>query len=139
MGRIVVVGAGVVALGTAMLLADDGHQVLVLERDPDGPPADPADAWEHWQRPGLNQFRMAHAFLGGFRAIVESQLPRVASALEAAGALRLNFIREVLPEAATGGWQDGDDRFEWLRTASLMSPGSAQGRARQSRPTWSWT
>jgi flavin-dependent dehydrogenase len=104
----------VVALGTAMLLADDGHQVLVLERDPDGPPADPADAWEHWQRPGLNQFRMAHAFLAGFRAIVESDLPRVASALEAAGALRLNFIRDVLPEAATGGWQDGDERLEWL-------------------------
>jgi len=50
-----------------MLLAGDGHQVTVLERDPDGPPADLNEAWEHWQRPGLNQFRMAHAFLGGFR------------------------------------------------------------------------
>ena len=40
MAKIVVVGGGVVALGTAMLLAGDGHQVTVLERDPDGPPAD---------------------------------------------------------------------------------------------------
>ena len=63
MARIVLVGAGVVALGTAMLLAGDGHQVIVLERDPEGPPADPVDAWERWQRPGLNQFRMAHTFL----------------------------------------------------------------------------
>jgi 2-polyprenyl-6-methoxyphenol hydroxylase-like FAD-dependent oxidoreductase len=114
MGRIVVVGAGVVALGTAMLLAADGHQVIVLERDPEGPPSDPADAWEGWQRPGLNQFRMAHAFLGGFRAVVESELPRAAKALQDAGGLRLNFIRDVLPAEVTGGWQDGDERYEWL-------------------------
>jgi 2-polyprenyl-6-methoxyphenol hydroxylase-like FAD-dependent oxidoreductase len=114
MAKIVVVGGGVVALGTALLLSDDGHQVTVLERDPEPPPGDPAQAWERWQRPGLNQFRMAHAFLGGFRAIVEAELPEVAGALAHAGALRLNFIRSVLPEAMTGGWQDGDERFEWL-------------------------
>lgn len=65
MAQIVVVGAGVVALGTAMLLAGDGHRVIVLERDPEGPPSDPVEAWERWQRPGLNQFRMAHASWGG--------------------------------------------------------------------------
>ena len=102
------------ALGTAMLLADDGHQVVVLERDPEAQPADPTEAWASWERPGLNQARMAHAFLGGFRAIVEAELPRVASALDDAGALRLNFIRDVLPAHATGGWRDGDDRYEWL-------------------------
>jgi 2-polyprenyl-6-methoxyphenol hydroxylase-like FAD-dependent oxidoreductase len=114
MGQIVLVGAGVVALGTAMLLADDGHHVVVLERDPEGPPSDPVEAWDHWQRPGLNQFRMAHAFLGGFRAIVESELPRVSRALQGAGGLRLNFIRDVLPEQMSGGWRDGDERYEWL-------------------------
>ena len=85
MAQIVVVGAGVVALGTAMLLAGDGHQVIVLERDPEGPPGDPVEAWERWQRPGLNQFRMAHAFLGGFRAIVDAELPGVSKALQDAG------------------------------------------------------
>jgi 2-polyprenyl-6-methoxyphenol hydroxylase-like FAD-dependent oxidoreductase len=114
MPKIVVVGAGVVALGTALLLAGDGHEVMVLERDPEGPPHDPAEAWERWQRPGVNQFRMAHAFLGGYRAIVDTELPAVAKALEDAGALRLNFIRDVLPAAMTGGWQDGDERYEWL-------------------------
>jgi 2-polyprenyl-6-methoxyphenol hydroxylase-like FAD-dependent oxidoreductase len=114
MGQIVVVGAGVVALGTAMLLAGDGHRVVVLERDPEGPPDDAAEAWERWQRPGLNQFRMAHAFLGGFRAIVDAELPEVSKALQDAGGLRLNFIRDVLPKEMSGGWQDGDERYEWL-------------------------
>jgi 2-polyprenyl-6-methoxyphenol hydroxylase-like FAD-dependent oxidoreductase len=114
MGQIVVVGAGVVALGTAMLLAGDGHRVIVLERDPEGPPSDPVEAWERWQRPGLNQFRMAHAFLGGFWAIVDAELPRVSKALQDAGGLRLNFIRDVLPAQMSGGWRDGDERYEWL-------------------------
>jgi 2-polyprenyl-6-methoxyphenol hydroxylase-like FAD-dependent oxidoreductase len=114
MARIVVVGAGVVALGAAMLLAGDGHEVIVLERDPAPPPDDPADAWERWERPGLNQFRLPHAFLGGFRAILDAELPGVAKDLESAGALRLNFIRDVLPSAVSGGWRDGDERYEWL-------------------------
>ena len=114
MARIVVVGAGVVALGAAMLLAGDGHQVVVLERDPEGPPGDVTEAWERWQRPGLNQVRMAHAFLGGFRTVVDGQLPEVSKSLEDAGALRLNFVRDVLPPQATGGWQDGDESYEWL-------------------------
>ena len=114
MARIVVIGAGVVALGAAMLLAGDGHQVIVLERDPEEPPGQPADAWDHWQRPGLNQFRLPHAFLGGFRSVLDDELPEVSKALEAAGALRLNFIRDVLPATMTGGWRDGDESYEWL-------------------------
>jgi len=113
MANIVVVGAGVVALGTAMLLAGDGHHVTVLERDPEGPPSDPVSAWEGWQRPGLNQFRMAHAFLGGFRSVVDAELPTAARALQDAGALRVNFVR-AMPPTMSGGWQDGDERFEWL-------------------------
>jgi len=114
MAKIVVIGAGVVGLGAAMLLAGDGHQVIVLERDPSGPPENPAQAWEQWQRPGLNQFRLPHAFLGGFREIVDTELPELSQALQAAGALRMNIIRDVLPEQASGGWRDGDERFEWL-------------------------
>src|SRR5438552_1063608 len=48
-----------------MLLARDGHQVVVLERETEGPPADPLEAGERWQRHGLNQSRMGHVFAGG--------------------------------------------------------------------------
>ncbi len=112
--RIVMMGAGVVGLGAAMLLAGDGHQVIVLERDPAPPPAEPAEAWQQWQRPGVNQFRLPHSFLAGFRSVLDAELPEVAKALQAAGALQLNLIRDVLPAAMTGGWQDGDECYEWL-------------------------
>ena len=87
MARVVIVGAGVVGLGTAMLLAGDGHRVIVLERDPAPPPAEPAEAWKRWQRPGVNQFRLPHAFLAGFRSVLDAELPEVSKALQAAGAL----------------------------------------------------
>jgi 2-polyprenyl-6-methoxyphenol hydroxylase-like FAD-dependent oxidoreductase len=112
MARIVIIGAGVVGLGTAMLLAGDGHQVTVLERDPISPP-EPAEAWERWQRPGLNQFRLPHFFLAGFRSVVDAELPEVSGALRAAGALRLNVIGDA-PREMTGGWRDGDDCYELL-------------------------
>ena len=112
MARIVIIGAGVVGLGTAMLLAGDGHQVTVLERDPISPP-EPIEAWERWQRPGLNQFRLPHFFLAGFRSVVDAELPEVSGALRAAGALRLNVIGDA-PREMTGGWRDGDDCYELL-------------------------
>lgn len=112
MARIVIIGAGVVGLGTAMLLAGDGHQVTVLERDPISPP-EPVEAWERWQRPGLNQFRLPHFFLAGFRSVLDAELPEVSGALRAAGALRLNVIGDA-PREMTGGWRDGDDCYELL-------------------------
>jgi len=45
MAEIVAIGAGVGGLGAAMLLAKDGHRVIVLERDPAPPPAKAVDGW----------------------------------------------------------------------------------------------
>ncbi|HZT65830.1 MAG TPA: FAD-dependent oxidoreductase [Acidimicrobiales bacterium] len=107
MADILVIGGGVVGLGTAMLLAEDGHQVTVLERDPAPPPPTPEEAWETWERKGVNQFRLPHFFLAPYRAILDHDLPRVAKAVDAAGGLRQNPYLEV-PEQIRGPEQPGD-------------------------------
>src|SRR5215467_9923545 len=89
MSSIVVVGAGVGGLLTARLLAEDGHEVTVLERDPQVPPA-PDEAWDTWERRGVNQFRLLHFFLPRFRSLLEAELPDLIPALEAAGASRVD-------------------------------------------------
>jgi 2-polyprenyl-6-methoxyphenol hydroxylase-like FAD-dependent oxidoreductase len=89
MSGIVVCGAGVCGLTTAMLLAKDGHQVTVLERDPAPPPA-PDTAWDDWERRGVNQFRLPHFLLPAFREVMDAELPEVIDALVAAGAHRFN-------------------------------------------------
>jgi len=76
MARILVLGSGLGGLCTAMLLARDGHEVTVLERDPDGPPRpeDTDAAWADWQRRGVNQFRLPHFMLPRWWQQVRSEL-----------------------------------------------------------------
>jgi len=110
--RVITIGGGVGGLVTAMLLGQDGHDVTLLERDPE-PPPDPGAAWAAWERRGVNQFRLLHFFAPGFRRLLEAELPNAAAALDSAGALRFNPMR-LAPESLTGGFRDGDDDFEAL-------------------------
>jgi 2-polyprenyl-6-methoxyphenol hydroxylase-like FAD-dependent oxidoreductase len=113
LARIVVLGAGVVGQCTAMLLAEDGHDVVVLERDAAAPAASPEEAWSDWDRRGVNQFRLPHFFLSRYRAILDAELPRVSKSIESVGALRTNIVLEI-PEAVRGPARPGDDAFEVL-------------------------
>src|SRR5674536_317327 len=125
MARIVVIGAGVVGLGAAMLLAGDGHQVVVLERDPAPPPNDPAEAWRHWQRPGVNQFRLPHGFLAGVRSWKPCSPPRPSR-----------------PRAwrFAAAWRSPAWSAERRRCpASRMWQACGRRLASPSRPTWWWT
>ena len=110
--NIVVVGGGVTGLLTGMVLADDGHRVEILERDP-SQPTDPRQAWDDWERAAVRQFRLPHFLLPPFYQMLAANLPRVVDALDEAGALRTNPIASM-PEALSGGWREGDERFESL-------------------------
>ena len=112
MANVIVVGGGIAGLCGSMLLARDGHQVRLLERDPDSPTT-PEEAWDSWRRRGVNQFNMLHYFLPRFREMVETELPELATALEVNGALRLNFV-SAAPDEITGGPRPGDERFTVL-------------------------
>jgi 2-polyprenyl-6-methoxyphenol hydroxylase-like FAD-dependent oxidoreductase len=112
MARIIVIGSGVVGSCAAIMLARDGHDVTVLERDPAPPPA-PERAWTEWERRGVNQFRMLHYFLPGFRGVMEENIPEVLDAFRDAGASVVNPMRDAPPEV-TGGFRPGDERFDAL-------------------------
>jgi 2-polyprenyl-6-methoxyphenol hydroxylase-like FAD-dependent oxidoreductase len=113
MAEVVIVGGGVVGMGLGMMLARDGHAVTGLERDAQPLPDTAQQAWDDWERTGVNQFRLAHMFLSRYREIVEAELPAVVAALESDGAVRFNPMAGI-PDAMTGGHRDGDDRYEML-------------------------
>lgn len=94
MGGIVVCGAGVCGLATAMMLARDGHEVTVVERDA-APAPGPDRAWDDWERRSLNQFRLPHFLMPAFRELMEAELPDVIPAFIAGGALRYNLVGPV--------------------------------------------
>lgn len=100
MARIVITGAGMNGLSTARLLAADGHDVTVLERDPQPIPS-PDEAWDTWERTGVGQFRQLHLLLPRWRHVAEQELPDVVAALDDAGALRFDLIGQI-PDAMTG-------------------------------------
>jgi 2-polyprenyl-6-methoxyphenol hydroxylase-like FAD-dependent oxidoreductase len=110
--KVIVSGAGIGGLMSAILLGADGHDVTLLERDP-GQVPEPDEAWEDWERRGVNQFRLPHFFLPKFLSIVRTECPELEADLEKAGMLRLNII-DILPGEMTGGRRPGDDEFDLI-------------------------
>jgi 2-polyprenyl-6-methoxyphenol hydroxylase-like FAD-dependent oxidoreductase len=111
MSRIVVLGAGVIGLSTAMMLARDGHDVTVLERDGEPPPGLPEDAWRAWERRGVAQFRQPHFLHAAARQILERQLPEVMKALRRAGGLTFDPTTLMPPSITDRAPRADDDRF----------------------------
>jgi 2-polyprenyl-6-methoxyphenol hydroxylase-like FAD-dependent oxidoreductase len=107
MADILVLGAGLTGLSTALLLARDGHRITVLDRDPAPPP--PGREWAEWDRPGVAQFRLAHIMLPRWYQQMRADLPDVLDRLAAAGGCRLNFAELLHLEI-----RDSDSRFETL-------------------------
>ncbi|HEY8547480.1 MAG TPA: FAD-dependent oxidoreductase [Acidimicrobiales bacterium] len=78
---VVVVGAGIGGLGTALGLARAGHRVTLLERDDTPMPPDPEAAFAEWHRRGAPQVRHPHVFFGLGRAILRDRFPDVLQGL----------------------------------------------------------
>src|SRR5262249_39367273 len=106
-------------------------EVTVLERDGAEAPST-GDAWEAWERTGVNQFRMLHFFLPRWRAVMERELPDVLAAMEGAGALRLNPV-ESAPADLTGGFRDGDEQFAAVTARRPVAEAAIAGLARNTK------
>src|SRR5688500_4278485 len=109
MPRGVVLGAGICGTAAGMMLARDGHDVIVLERDPGAVPETPEAAWKRWEREGVGQFRQAHFMQARGRQVLDAELPEVNDALAAAGAVRLSPVDRMPPSIGDRRPQPGDD------------------------------
>jgi 2-polyprenyl-6-methoxyphenol hydroxylase-like FAD-dependent oxidoreductase len=113
MGKIVIAGGGMVGMAVACMLADDGHEVTVLERDAAPPPPEPGEAFDGWARRGVGQFRLAHWLHPRGTRILREQVPAAYAALDEHGGFHFNFMRYVT--GLTGSEPDPDvEQFDLL-------------------------
>jgi 2-polyprenyl-6-methoxyphenol hydroxylase-like FAD-dependent oxidoreductase len=110
-GRAVVLGGSVAGLAAGAGLARHGWTVDVIERDV-APETDSGDeAFLHWERPGVPQFRHAHAFASRARNLLLANLPEAVEWLVADGVEEWNLFKLLAPPEM---WADEDDAFTGL-------------------------
>ena len=89
--EVIVIGAGIGGLCTALSLAPTGRHITLLERDQAPPSDDPDVTFLDWHRQGAGHVRQSHAFLARLRTIIKSAHPRLLDELKAIGARDLTF------------------------------------------------
>ena len=109
--RFVIAGGGVTGLAAALLLAREGHQAVVLERDAVDPQARVEDAFDSLRK-GIPHFHQPHAFLPRGRRELMDTAPDVREWLLEAGAHEQD-LRPSLRGAAEPG--DEDLVYLWAR------------------------
>lgn len=101
-------------MAAAMMLADDGHEVTVLERDAAPPPPDPHAAFDHWDRRSVAQFGLAHFLLARGTEILREQMPSAYRLLDENGGYHLNLAQFLLSMQPDATPDPGDTRFDQL-------------------------
>lgn len=95
--RVLVIGAGMAGLWTAMALSGPGREITLLERDPPPPEGGPDAAFESWRRRGVGHLRHSHAFLARLRTLVRDEHPGLLKALLDGGCRELGFEGGLTP------------------------------------------
>lgn len=70
---------------TAIVLANAGASVTLLERDAQPPTSSADEAWDDWDRRGVPQFRQPHALARRFLGVLAAEAPSVADAVRSVG------------------------------------------------------
>jgi 2-polyprenyl-6-methoxyphenol hydroxylase-like FAD-dependent oxidoreductase len=125
-GRVVVVGAGIGGLSSALALGRAGHAVILLERDPLPTTGDVEEAFDADRR-GAPQVHQTHGFLARLVVELRQHFPDVLQALRDVGCVTMPAQNNL------GDPQPGDEdlavlivrrtTLEWLlREAVLAEP-----------------
>ena len=119
-------------MGSALVLARQGHDVVVLERD-DTPMPESADEAFEWDRRGAPQVRHSHAFLARLRNMLRDGYPDVYRALLAEGATEMRFGDDLPPTMTNYERLPSDDdlvmlacrrtTFEWVLRRFALAEG----------------
>jgi len=134
--RVVVLGAGIAGLGTALALGRQGHEVVLVERDDVGSANDAEEAFAARGRRGAPQTRHSHAFLARTRNLLAREAPDVLEDLSAAGVTELRFTDDLPPEMESFTPEPEDDElvalacrrttFEWVLRGKVMDERGAR-------------
>jgi 2-polyprenyl-6-methoxyphenol hydroxylase-like FAD-dependent oxidoreductase len=122
MSRVIVIGAGFCGSAAALMLAADGHQVVVVDRDAGPVPAGPDEAWE-WDRRSIRQYRFAHGLLPRGHGLLVRHFPHLVERLRQHGGLELNLGHAFVDLIPGSTHRSDDDRF---------------GTVTARRPTFDW-
>jgi 2-polyprenyl-6-methoxyphenol hydroxylase-like FAD-dependent oxidoreductase len=110
MSKVIVIGAGFSGSATALRLAAEGHEVLVVDRDAGPVPAGPDEAWE-WDRRSIRQYRFAHGLLPRGHALMARSFPQLVEQLRAHGGLELNLAHGFVDLIPGSTHRPDDERF----------------------------
>ena len=129
-GDIVVIGAGVTGMSTALAMARAGRSVTLVERDAGQLPDTVEHAFEGWERRGVPQARHSHAFLARLRNLLRDRAPDVLAALLEAGVTEMRFTERMPDEITDTTVRPGDEdlvalacrrtTFEWVFRRILL-------------------
>lgn len=92
---VLVIGAGMAGLCTALALAPTGRALTLIDRDPPPPEGDADRAFADWRRRGVGHLRHSHAFLARLREFIRTEHPALLAALLDSGAREIPFERSL--------------------------------------------
>jgi 2-polyprenyl-6-methoxyphenol hydroxylase-like FAD-dependent oxidoreductase len=107
--KVLVIGAGIGGLCTALMLAPSGREIVLLERDGPLETADPDELFRSWRRGGVAHLRQSHAFLARLRAIMKAEHPELLAQLLANGVRELPFEGWLTQQQLNGYLPEPED------------------------------
>jgi 2-polyprenyl-6-methoxyphenol hydroxylase-like FAD-dependent oxidoreductase len=110
MSKVIVIGAGFSGSAAALLLAADGHEVVVVDRDAGPVPAGPDEAWQ-WDRRSIRQYRFAHGLLPRGHGMMGRYFPHLVERLREHGGLEINLAHAFVDLIPGSAHRPDDDRF----------------------------